>query len=387
MPWLEVDAMSQKRELVALAQVEGANRALLAERFGVSRQTLYKWLARARQGQGLDEKSRRPRSSPRQTSQAVEAEVLAWRDGEFFVGPRKIHTRMLGERGVKPKGRHPDVPSLSTIAAILVRRGRIPAGDDAPPKPFIRFEPPTPNDLWQMDFKGHFPLSGGQRCHPLGVIDDHSRFALVAHACPQETGDFVRPALSAAFERYGLPRQMLADNGPPWGCGGALWTYTRLEVWLMDQDVSLIHGRPFHPQTQGKEERLNGTMNLEALQGRHFDTFAAVQTRLDRWREYYNHERPHDALGLYVPATRYAPSPRSYNPRPPAPEYPAGDKTRVPNPVGQLSYGGKTYKLCEAFGSKRLALRPMTTDGLWSVHYRTFHIADLDEREGSCTMR
>lgn len=386
MPWLEVDRMSQKRELVALARADGVDRSELARRYGVARQTLYKWLARDRDGHGLLDRPRRPHRSPCRTPADVEAEVLTLRDRHPAWGPRKLRTLLLRARGLPPDARHPDVPAVSTLAAVLARNGRVARGDDAPGGPPLRFERLAPNDLWQMDFKGHFALSGGGRCHPLGVIDDHSRFALVARACAAESGDEVRPALAAAFERFGLPAAVLADNGAPWGCGGAPWTYTRLEVWLLDQDVRTIHGRPFHPQTQGKEERLHRTMKLEALAGRHFGSHAEVQAALDRWRECYNHERPHEAIGLRVPAARYTPSVRKYVARPAEPEYASGYQTRTPNPVGQVSFRGRTYKLCEAFGGRRVGLRPSATDGVWAVHYRTFEIATLDERDGSCTM-
>jgi transposase InsO family protein len=292
---------------------------------------------------------------------------------------------LLRARGLAPDGRHPEVPAVSTIAAILRRCGRVETGRPGG-GPMVRFEHAAPNELWQMDFKGHFALTAGGRCHTLAVVDDHSRFALLTAACPDESGDRVRPALAAAFQRYGLPRQMLADNGPPWGCGHDPGTYTRLEVWLLDQGVSVTHGRAYHPQTQGKQERFNRTMGLEALAGRHFATCQEVQRVLDGWRERYNHERPHEAIGLRVPAERYAPSPRRYDPSPRPPEYPEGDETRTPNGVGQLSFRGRVYKLGEAFGGRRLALRPGLPDGVWTVHYRTATIATLDQRDGSSRM-
>jgi len=136
------------------------------------------------------------------------------------------------------------------VTAVLHRNGRIQIGASAGHKPFARFERAAPNELWQMDYKGHFATAAG-RCHPLTVVDDHSRYAVGLRACGDERAGTVQAELTAIFRRYGLPDRMLTDNGAPWGAD-AVHRYTWLTVWLLELGVAVSHGRPYHPQTQGK---------------------------------------------------------------------------------------------------------------------------------------
>jgi len=308
---------------------EDANIARLCRRFGVSRQTGYKWIGRfVARGPGdgaaaLIDRSRRPHRSPARTDEAVERQVAALRAEHPAWGPRKLR-RVLLDRELLDDER--TAPSPSTIGQILRRRGLIDA--DASPKhrPFVRFERAHPNELWQMDFKGHFALPVG-RCHPLGVLDDHSRYALGLEACADEQEATVRGRLTAIFRRYGLPWQMLMDNGPPWGDAGDQ-PYTALSVWLMWLGVRVTHGRPRHPQTQGKQERFHRTLNAELLQGHSLRDLPECQCAFDRWRQIYNHDRPHEALDLATPGERYRPSPRSFPEQLPPIEYASTDHVR-----------------------------------------------------------
>jgi transposase InsO family protein len=143
------------------------------------------------------------------------------------------------------------------------------------------------------------------------VLDDHSRYLLGAEACTDETEGTVRERLIRVFERYGLPDAMITNNGNPWGQQNGPTRLTRLSVWLIRLGIKPLWSRPRHPQTMGKLERLHRTMKAEFLQGRRFSDFTAAQTGLDRWRRHYNHERPHEALGGAVPASRYRMSQRS----------------------------------------------------------------------------
>lgn len=383
MPWKACDLMTLRLELVALAAHPDADRAALARRFGVSRKTLYKWLARARADPGpaaLVDRPRRPVSSPARVDAAVEGRVLAVRDAHPAWGPRKIHAVL------RRRAAHEAVPSVSTVARPLRRHGRVsPEASDAATH-YTRFEHPFPNDLWQMDFKGDFALAAGGRCHPLTVLDDHSRYNLLLSACANQTRVTVLSRLTEVFRRYGLPRRMLMDNGSPWGVGHSPECYTRLEVELMSLDIAVCHGRPYHPQTQGKEERFHRTLNVELRQHRQLLDLPDAQRAFDPWRQVYNHERPHEALGLHPPASRYVPSCRALPGRVEPPVYHADDIVRRPNPVGQLSVHGRTYKLSEAFGGRPVALRPAGPDGVWTVHFSRFPIALPDERAGGVRM-
>ena len=363
MPWKEVSSMSLREEFVALAGTDGANVRALCRRFGISAPTGYKWLSRFRDAgpTGLADVSRRPRSSPRKTAATVEEAVLALRQRHPAWGARKVRTWLL-DHG------HRDLPAPSTIQAMLTRAGLLRAADSAKHRAFQRFEQAAPNDLWQMDFKGHFALTSGDRCHPLTVLDDHSRYAVRLAACSNEQHDAVRGQLIHTFRRYGLPRRMLMDNGSPWS-GGRDEPYTVLTVWLLRLGIGVTHGRPYHPQTQGKDERFHRTLKAEVLQWEEFATTTACQRRFDVWRDVYNLERPHEALAMKTPASRFRPSERSYPEQLPTIEYGPDDVVRKVATNGHLSFRGHEIKLGKAFHRERIALRPTTQDGVWDVYY------------------
>ncbi len=242
MPWSEKSIMLQRHEFVMLFEQEGVNRRELCRRFGVSPTIGYRLLARWRaEGQaGLANRSRRPQHSPGRSSPAMESLVLAVRDEHPAWGGRKIGRRLQDLK-------HQAVPSASTITAILHRHGRIEPAAGTGHKSFERFERAAPNELWQMDYKGHFAMHAG-RCHPLTVVDDHSRYTIGLRACGDERAGTVQGELTAIFRRYGLPERMLMDNGAPWG-SDAVHRHTWLTVWRLELGVGISHGRPYQPQT------------------------------------------------------------------------------------------------------------------------------------------
>jgi transposase InsO family protein len=373
MPWREVSAVSLRKEFVALASAPGANISELCRRFGVSRITGYKWVRRFGAGglAGLEDRPRRPVNSPGRTAAEVESAVVELRIAHPAWGGRKLRARLIA-MGME------HVPSPATITAILRRNG-LPVGvDSTGGRAWQRFEHDAPNLLWQMDFKGHFALAYG-RCHPLTVLDDHSRFSVGLAACADEQGATVREHLTSIFRRYGMPARMLMDNGPPWG-DDLDSPHTPLTVWLMRLGVGTSHGRPYHPQTQGKDERFHRTLRVEVLQGSSFKDIPSCQRAFDRWRTVYNTERPHDALGLLTPASRYAPSHRIFPETLPTVEYDEGDHVRVVQAHGMISFAGRRLRIGKAFRGQRIALRPISEDGVWDVYFMTHRIARTDLR-------
>jgi transposase InsO family protein len=371
MPFTGVSAMDRKQEFVRLALAEGANRRELCRRFGVSQTLAYRLLGRYQaQGlAGLEERSRRPLTSPERTSDELEAAVLAVRAEHPAWGGRKI-AAVLKRRGLKP-------PSPSTITQILHRHGVELGAFGGGEASFIRFEHPAPNDLWQMDFKGHVGMRSG-RLHPLTVLDDHSRFCLVLAACDNERTRTVQGHLTEAFERYGLPWRMTMDNGSPWGNGPGD-PFTPLGVWLMEQDIRVGHSRPYHPQTQGKDERFHRTLKAEALAGPPFETIDHAVRCLERWRSVYNTERPHQALGMDVPIDHYAVSPRPWRPTVQPFDYAPDDQLRrVPAGEGRISFKNRLWRVPKAFRGKTVAVRPTATDGIYDVVFRAHRIATID---------
>lgn len=373
MPFTGVSAMDRKLEFVRLALLEGANRRELCRRFGVSATLAYRLLSRyqAEGVAGLEERSRRPGFSPRRTDETLEAAVLEVRTAHPAWGGRKI-AAVLKRQGLA-------APAPSTVTQILRRHGVELGVFGGGEQAFTRFEHRAPNDLWQMDFKGHTPLRSG-RLHPLTVLDDHSRFCLVLAACANEQTQTVKACLTEAFERYGLPWRMTMDNGPPWGNGPGD-PFTPLGLWLMEQDIRVGHSRPYHPQTQGKDERFHRSLKAEALAGPPFENLDHATRHLGRWRDIYNTERPHEAIGMLTPVERYAMSPRPYRPFVEPFDYAPDDQVRrVPKADSRVRFKGRIWRLPKAFSGKTVAVRPTQTDGLYDVVFRTTHIAGIDLR-------
>ena len=330
MAWKEVSAMSLRREFVSLASQESSNVRELCRRYEISPTTGYKWLERARDpGETYEDHSRRPHRSPHQTDAAMEALILEVRDTHPVWNARKIR-RVLQRR----LSNEQKVPAASTIGVILKRNGRISDQASEAAEQWERFEHAAPNELSQIDFKGHFRTGRG-RCYPLTMLDDHSRYSQLLKACPDERTETVRRELIEVFRRYGLPKRMNMDNGNPWGNPSGD-PYTKLTVWLLRIGVDISHSRPSHPQTNGKDERFHRTLKAEVLGNRWFSTLLEVQEEFDRWREIYNHERPHESLALEVPASRYAASQRSYPEVLPQIEYEASDLVQTIRHNGML---------------------------------------------------
>lgn len=370
MPWKESNRVSERRYLVQFAP--GGNVSELARRFGISRKTAYKWLRRAESGDELEDRSRRPRCSPGRTPREVEALVLAMRAAHPAWGGRKLR-HLLVARGI-------DVPPApSTITEILRRHGRI-KPPLRPARDWQRFEAAAPNDLWQMDFKGHLP-AGARRCHPLTVLDDHSRYSIALEACADERSSTVRLKLQAAFRQHGLPEAILTDNGSPWGGGGPEHPHTALTAWLMRLGIGVLHGRPHHPQTQGKDERFHRTLKAEVLNRRPvWHSLDQMQQAFDEWRAVYNLERPHEALGNRPPVQRYTPSARSFPEMLPPIEYGPNDVVRMVHDHGRVQFRGRILRVSRAFIGQPVALRP-AADGVWDIYYCHQRISRADLRQ------
>lgn len=366
--------MSQRHEFAILAGQPGVNFKQLCQRYGISRKTGYKWRDRYREGgvEALGDRSRRPHRSPKQCAAVLAREVLAVRTAHPAWGGRKLRRRLqdLGEKAV---------PAASTCTEILRRAGQLRPKSSAARGPFQRFERSMPNELWQLDFKGDFPTQAGVRCHPLTMLDDHSRFNLTLAAATDQTTPSVRAILSDAFAQNGLPDGILCDNGAPWGCVGSDTGHTALTVWLLRLGVRVLHGRPYHPQTQGKEERFHRTLQTELLSRHTWRDLAHCRAQFARYRHVYNCQRPHDALQGATPLSRYRPSPRSMPASLPPIEYDAGLDVRSVHANGVITFGGQTWLIGRAFASLPVGLRPSAqADGQWEVFFSFHPLGRLD---------
>lgn len=372
MPWQEQTLMSLRQEFVALAEQEVLSMRALCARSQIAPKTGYKWLKRARAGE-LTDQSRRPHHYPDQTSSEIERMAVALRDGQPTWGGRKLAARLRTLK-VDP------VPAPRTITDILRRHGRLGA-EPAGPSPYQSFEHVAPNPLWQLDCMGQRPMADDRWVFPLTLIDDHSRFALLPAACPHQQRATVQERLTVAFERYGLPDHLLTDNGPPWGTAGQ-GGLTGLEAWLLRLGIDLIHGRPYHPQTQGKVERLHRTIAADVFGvAAPFASLAGAQTAFDAFRRVYNQERPHQALDLAVPAKRYQLSPRRFPATLPEPVYAPDDEVRIVRSQGAIGFKNRSWFLSRGVIGEHVAVRPTTIDGVYEVRFCQRLVQTLDLRQ------
>jgi transposase InsO family protein len=360
MPWAG-SVMDQRLAFVLVVR-SGVSVSEACRRFSVSRPTGHKWLARFDDEglEGLVDRSRRPRVSPDRTSPEFEELVVAVRRRFPAWGGRKIRAFLIRQGH--------ESPAASTITRILARHGLI-ATAQPRQRNFVSFEAAAPNETWQIDFKGHFGLVGGQRCHPLGILDDHSRFNLSLGACRNQQTATVKAQLMEAFVSYGLPARLLADNGPPWGSSNPGFRWTPLKVWLADVGVPVVHSRPRHPQTLGKEERFHLTLIREVLTPqRQWRSFPQIQGAFDEWRNIYNQHRPHQSLNDGVPADRYTPSPRPFPKTIKPPQYPEDWTTHRVDASASILIRRQAHKIGKAFIGKTIAIDPQTHIAYYRDH-------------------
>lgn len=372
MPWKETQALTERIDFVVKAKQGSASLSSLCREFGISRKTGYKWLGRYDRGSdlgALEDRSRRPRRSPNRTPEEIESRVVSlWR--ELGWGARKLRIELALE-GLEL--------SRSTIQRILDRRGlRLRSRSHRPA--LHRFERSAPNELVQMDFKGQYPLANGGYCFPLCLLDDHSRFNLGLFALTGTKADGVLGCLRHCFREYGVPESLLLDHGTPWWSPTNGHGLTRVSVWLIEQGVDLVFSGVGHPQTQGKIERFNRTLDETLTHWGRPTALSGFKTTFKRFRSIYNHRRPHEALDMKRPDQRYQPSPRPFRRHPQPWTYPSGVAVARLNKTGCLDYQSRRHFVCEALAHRDVGL--VEFDGRLLVTYRQMQIREIDLSTG-----
>ncbi len=372
MPWRRMEVREQRVEFVVRALRNGEPLAELCREFGISRPTGYLWLARYREGgvAAIEERSRRPHCSPTQTALELETRILALRHAYPDWGARKLAV-LLGRQGI-------ELPS-STVHRVLLRHGLV--REENRHRPAVtRFERAEPNELWQMDFKG--PKNWPKEATALSVIDDHSRYVVALRATSRPEGRLVQQHLIQAFEESGLPEAMLMDHGIPWWQAQSFAGATYLSLWLMRQGIALHFSGIRHPQTQGKVERFHGSLE-RALNCRGVPA-EGHQQWLDDYRREHNHIRPHEALDMQTPASRWHPSPRPFNPQPAAWEYPEGAWTLKIDNHGTIDIHEQPYRICKALVGERVHILPV--ENRYLIYYCNTLIREIDPATSRSTL-
>jgi putative transposase len=371
--------MEQRVRFVLMVQDDVEDFASVCRRFGISRKTGYKWWRRfEKEGLvGVEERSRRPLSSPRRTSPGWCKRVLLLRTKHPRWGPKKLRARWIA------MGKGGAVPAASTMGRILAeaglvgrRRGR------RPPGPVVVREGLTEataaNEVWAVDFKGWFRLGNGERCEPLTVSDLYSRYILCCAGGPDVSYAQARPVFEGLFKEHGLPGKVRVDNGPPFGSRGAAGL-GRLAVWWVSLGIEVEFIEPGHPEQNGSHERMHRTMKAEAIPP--VARRRSVQQRqFDRWRWEFNYERPHEALGQVTPATVYENSTTRYRGTPAAPAYPSGYVLRRVRTNGEIRWAGGKRFIGEAFVGQLLGLQEVRA-GKHLVYFQNYLLGEFEDSE------
>jgi transposase InsO family protein len=371
MPWLETDVRDQRIAFVIAATRPQAQVAEVCRLFGISRKTGYKTLARYRAAgvRGLVDRSRRPHRSPGRTDLAVTARVIALRQAYGWGGDKLAV--LLEADGIRVTAR--------TVDRIIAREG-LTRADVAPTAARHRFVRPAPNDLWQIDAKGHYPLATRQRCYPFSVLDDHSRYAVGLYALPRLTTATVRTALTDCFERYGVPEAMLMDHGTPWWAPANAAGLSTLSVFLVQQGIRLLQGRVRHPQTQGKIERFHRTLGERLRWWGVPHDLPGFTAAFAAFRTEYNEVRPHEALGQRPPTLHFHPSRRAYVATPAPWVYPVATDVHRVDDHAMIHVNGQRFFVSEALIGQEVACTRLAHRVL--VVYRHMYVRELHLRTG-----
>ncbi len=367
--------MDIREQIAVMALSEKYSITEIAERFDVTRPTVYRYRDRFREGgrANLLDRSRAP-LTPRRTAESIEQRVIEERR-RFGFGAKKILQRMFDD---DPNG---SWPARSTIEQIIRRNHLTRTGSRRRryPSPFRqRFQATEPGQLQAIDFKGEFRLRNGRWCRPLTMTDSYSRYLLACRALPSIRLDLVWPVVEEVFREHGLPAAVLSDNGSPFGAHG-LGRFSIFSVRLMELGIQPVFIVPGHPEQNGSHERMHRSL-LESPLFQRMRTFPQQQRVFDAFQSMYNEDRPHEGIDMQRPARRHAPSPRPFpDPIPPI-EYPDGFEVRRVDSNGGFKWCGRYVPISTTLSGRPIGMQ-LVDDQLWDVYFRTFLIGRFDESE------
>jgi putative transposase len=367
MPWKKSEPMEQRIEF-GLKAMRTLNFRALCQEYGISAKTGYKWKERfLREGlAGMEEESRRPKSHSEQLPEGELCEIVRLKLGHLSWGPRKIRELYLR--------RHGEVASESTFKRVLERAGLTQKRRRRRSSETGRLcsdrRAQAVNEVWTVDFKGWW-RNGAQRCEPLTVRDEHSRYVLEVRALADARSETVRKRFECLFEGQGLPRAIRSDNGAPFASVHALLGLSRLSAWWVALGIDLERGRPGHPQDNAAHERMHKDISreIEALGQSDQDT-------LDLWRQTFNYERPHEALGMRCPGEVYTASKRKYEGTPEDLHYPQMCTRRVCQ-HGLIRVDGQRLFLSTSLAGWSVGLKPIAED-LLEVWFGRLLLGQID---------
>jgi putative transposase len=376
MPWSQTSPMDQKTQFIAAYLRDRLSMTELCERYGVSRKTGYKWIDRylMHGPQGLEERSRRPSASPRQTPDHVVAAILEARRRHPSWGAKKLLAILCK--------RHPrwPWPARSTVCDILSRHGLVPKKRKRriighPGKPTSSIA--APNDVWSADFKGHFKTDDGHYCYPLTITDGYSRFLLSCQALSSTSVAEAKSVFMRVFKEFGLPRRIRTDNGVPFATN-TLARLSQLSAWWVRLGILPEFIEPGKPQQNGRHERMHRTLKAETTRPPGAN-LRAQQQKFNHFREEFNHERPHEALDMRTPAACYEPSPRAMPHNLPPFEYPDRFEVRYVSANGGIRWNRQWVNVSTTCAGEYVGLEEID-EGVWNVYFGPLKLGRLLER-------
>lgn len=380
MPWKESDTVDQRQKFALEAMAGNIDFSELCRKYGISRKTGYKWKERFLQKgiNGLEDGSRRPKKSPTSVAEDVVCELVKFKIAHPTWGPKKI--RDLYARNNPGK----EIPCETSVKRILGRAGlvehrkRRQSTDGG--RITNRVEAERANHIWTVDFKGWWYTNNGKRFEPLTICDSYSRYVLCATALDNGRVDSVRAAFEELFRSHGLPEIIRSDNGSPFACYHSPLGLTQLSAWWVALGISLDRIPPGRPDQNGSHERMHRDIKRE-VQRNAADSIASQQADLDIWRTIYNYERPHEALGMQLPAELYEKSTRSYHENIEI-AYPIGFESRTVNGCGIIGLRSKRILISRALRGWNLGLKEIssTVYEAWFCDLRLGEIDVLTEK-------
>ena len=376
MPWKELVALDLRNEMIEDYLFHDYTITELGLKYKISRKTVYKWIERHEElgHEGLKEFPRTPHNCPNETTKEIVQEILNMKTLKMHWGPKKILARL---RDVRPNTKW---PADSTGHDILKRYGLVKTRKyrqrtPAYTKPFLHCD--APNMVWSADYKGQFAMGNGNRCYPLTISDNYSRYLLLCQGLAHPKYEQTKAGFEWAFRTYGLPQAIRTDNGAPFASNG-LGGLSRLSVWFIKLGISPERIMTGHPEQNGRHERMHRTLK-KCTASPPERNIREQQKAFDEFRDEYNYERPHEALGQKTPASFYHSSFKQFPGRIPTVEYDSGVTSRSVHNRGEIRWKAQRIFLSEALIGERVGLF-QTNDGVWELKYGFYPLGLIDER-------
>jgi putative transposase len=372
MPWKECNIVEERLRFIARL-LDGEKMAVLCREFGIARKTGYKIYNRYKDCgiDGLTDRSRRPYRHANQLPMQIEKLIVNLKKEYTHWGAIKIRERL--------RTRYPDLqcPAVSTVHAVLDRHGLVMRKKRHRNKAqgTALGHVTEPNELWCADYKGEFMLANQQYCYPLTITDYASRFLFTVDALSTTKEVYAFSVFERAFKDFGLPTAIRTDNGVPFACGNALYGLSKLSVWWLRLGINIERIKPGHPEQNGRHERMHLTLKNETTKPAS-ENFLQQQGRFDTFIEYFNQERPHQALDLKVPADLYTTSPRPYRGLGEL-EYPVHDFTATVTRCGRICYKRRKINLSTVFAGQKVGVKQVS-DKIWLVSFMQYDLGYFD---------